>query len=152
MTRRILLVEPDAARRKTCSLILGGVATVDAHADFSSARLSLLLTPYDLLVTQLRLGPYNGLHLVYLARRLMIRSVVYAVSTDLTLARESQSAGAFYETAEHLPAVLPNYIEHALPSIDRRNPGGSDRRGILRGGRRVTDVALMQPWKERRAI
>jgi DNA-binding NtrC family response regulator len=141
--KRILLVEPDAVRREAFSSILARVADVDAHTDFSSARHSLPLMPYDLLVTQLRLGPYNGLHLVYLARRLMIRSVVYAASTDVILAREAQLAGAFYERADHLAVALSHYVGHALPSVDRRNPGRPDRRSNSRGGRRVTDDRLM---------
>jgi hypothetical protein len=125
------------------SSMLASVADVDACHDFSSARRTVCVTPYDLLVTQLRLGPYNGLHLAYLARPHVTRRVVYAASTDLVVAREAQSAGAFYETAERIPLVLLHYVTHALPSVDRRNPGCWDRRYAPRGGRRVTDVMLM---------
>jgi len=143
VTKRILLVEPDAAKRETLSALVVGIADVDAHASFLSARVNLSLAPPDLLVTQLRLGPYNGLHLVHLSRSRMIRSVVYADSTDLVLVREVQSAGAFYETAQHLPVVLRHYVEQTLPAADRRSLEHPDRRSTLRGGRRVTDVAVM---------
>jgi hypothetical protein len=125
------------------SSMLTGVANVDACHDFLSARRTVFVTPYDLLVTQVRLGLYNGLHLAYLARPHVMRRVVYDSSTDLVVAHEAQSAGAFYETAERLPFVLLHYVTHALPSVDRRDPGRRDRRSNSRGGRRVTDVVLM---------
>src|ERR1700704_4802932 len=142
MTRRGLLVEPHARSRKMLSSMLAGVADIDACHDFLSARRTVFVIPYDLLVTQVRLGLYNGLHLAYLARPHVMRRVVYASSTDLIIAREAQSAGAFYETAERLPFVLLHYLTHALPSVDRRDPGRWDRRCYARGGRRVTDVVL----------
>ena len=138
-----MLVEPHARSRKMLASMLAGVADVDAYHDFLSARHTVFGTPYDLLVTQVRLGLYNGLHLAYLARPHVMRRVVYASSTDLVIAREAQSAGAFYETAERLPFVLLHYVTLALPSVDRRDPSRWDRRSNSRGGRRVTDVALM---------
>ena len=65
---------------------------MQACADFEAARRTLAGTPCDLLITQLRLGPFNGLHLVYLARARLIRSVVYDETMDPFLAREAQSA------------------------------------------------------------
>jgi hypothetical protein len=143
MSQRILLVEPNTARREALTLIVAGVADVDACADFVSARRAVAARTYELLVTQLRLGPYNGVHLVYLARPSLIRSVVYSAITDAVLARDVQAAGAFYETEDRLPFVLVHYVMHPLPPIDRRDPAHTDRRGLPRGGRRVTDVALL---------
>jgi PleD family two-component response regulator len=143
MPRRVLLVEPHARSRKLFSSMLAGVADVDTCHDFLSARRTVCVTPYDVLVTQVRLGLYNGLHLAYLARPHVQRRVVYAPSIDLIVAREAQLAGAFYETAERIPLVLLHYVTHALPSVDRRDPGCQDRRHDSRGGRRVTDVTVM---------
>ena len=144
MLQRILLVEPNADRRQAFASILAAGATVQACADFEAARRTLADTPCGLLITQLRLGPFNGLHLVYLARARLIRSVVYDETTDLFLAREAQSAGAFYETIERLPLVLLNYVTLELPPIDRRDPVRADRRVMRRGGRRAADIALLQ--------
>jgi hypothetical protein len=143
MSQRILLVEPNTARREALTLIVAGVADVDACADFVSARRAVAARTYELLVTQLRLGPYNGVHLVYLARPSLVRSVVYSAIADAVLARDVQAAGAFYETEDRLPFVLVHYVMHPLPPIDRRDPAHTDRRGLPRGGRRVTDVALL---------
>ena len=144
MLQRILLVEPNADRRRAFASILATVATVQACADFQAARRALSEAQYELLVTHLRLGPFNGLHLVYVARARLIRSVVYEVVTDLFLAREAQSAGAFYETAERLPLVLLNYVTPDLPPVDRRDPAHPDRRIMRRGGRRAVDLVLLQ--------
>jgi len=144
MTQRILLVEPNTAVRDRFAAILAGVsAEVQACADFLSARRAVDATPFDLLVTQVRLGAYNGVHLVHLARPHGMRCLVYSAVTDPVLAREVQSLGAFYETMDRLPIVLVNYIMHALPPADRRDPERADRRGPRRGGRRVVDAAGM---------
>jgi len=144
MLQRILLVEPNADRRQAFASILAAGATVQACADFEAARRTLAGTPCDLLITQLRLGPFNGLHLVYLARARLIRSLVYEGQSDLFLAREAQSAGAFYETVERLPLVLLNYVMLELPPVDRRDPVQPDRRAMRRGGRRAADLAQLQ--------
>jgi len=144
MSQRILLVEPNTATRDTLASIVAGVAAdVQAYADFPSARRAVDTSPYDLLVTQVRLGAYNGLQLVYLAQPHRMRCVVYAAVTDPVLAREAQFAGAFYERLDHLPLVLVNYVMHALPPVDRRDPARADRRGVPRGGRRVADGVTM---------
>src|ERR1043166_3298845 len=98
MLQRILLVEPNADRRRAFAAIVATGATVQACADFPAARRAPADGADDLGVTNLRLGPFNGLHLIYLARARLIRSVVYEGKSDLFLAREAQSAGAFYET------------------------------------------------------
>ena len=144
MTQRILLVEPNTAVRDRFAAILVGIsAEVQACADFLSARRAVEATPFDLLVTQVRLGAYNGVHLVHLARPHGMRCLVYAAVTDPVLAREVQSVGAFYEKMDYLPLVLVNYVMHALPPRDRRDPERADRRGLRRGGRRVADVVGM---------
>ena len=42
------------------------LAHVESHGRFETARARLDLTLFDFLVTNARLGAYNGLHLVYL--------------------------------------------------------------------------------------
>ena len=144
MLQRILLVEPNAELRQAFAAIMATGATVQACADFPAARRALSGATYDLVVTNLRLGPFNGLHLVYLARARLIRSLVYEGQSDLFLAREAQSAGAFYETVERLPLVLLNYVMLELPPVDRRDPVQPDRRAMRRGGRRAADLAQLQ--------
>jgi len=145
MRRRVLLVEPDAADAASLLRAVALLADVDACTDFLAARKQLLGSGYDLLVTNLRLRAYNGLHLVYLARadRPATSSIVYTDRRDLALAREVQHAGAFYESRDRLPYVLQAYFAASLPPVDRRNPAFADRRHSFRGGRRSSDVAVL---------
>jgi hypothetical protein len=142
---RVLLVEPDKARRARLRDVVREVADVDVHSDFVSARAHLFSKPYDWLVTDTRLGAYNGLHLVYLAKasQLPIRSLVYADRRDLFLAQEAQRAGAFYELRDRVDRALPVYLLSVLPPLDRRSAVTPDRRAApFRGGRRCTDPSV----------
>ena len=140
-SERVLLVEPDAAQRGHLRDAVRAVAEIDDVADFLRARTQLISKPYDWLLTNIRLGAYNGLHLVHLAgtSRRPIRSLVYEDQPDLWLAREAQRVGAFYESSRRVDRALPAYLRGALPQKDRRDPAEPDRRGGARGGRRCTD-------------
>lgn len=136
---RILLVEPDSM---WCALLAARLpGPVDGRDRFETARECLDVARYDLIVANLRLGAYNGLHLVYLARisGAATHAVVYDVGPDLGLARAVQQAGAMYERKHRLAITLPTYVGANLPATDRRNPAGPERRAVLRGGRRRWD-------------
>ena len=115
------------------------VADIEAFTDFRGARTRLLNQPPDLLITNLRLQAYNGLHLVHLAAG-STRCIVYSTYDDLMLAREVQAAGAFFEHSLRLPLVLPSYVNATLPEHDRRDLTTLDRRTAFRGGRRCSDL------------
>jgi len=140
--KKVLLVEPDrhamAALEQTWSL----VSFVECCRDFQTARRKLLAYEPNLLVTNLHLKAFNGLHLVYLAAAsgLKTRSVAYANVHDPELARETQTAGAFYERLPRLPFVPRCYAFQMLPPTDRRDPGVVERRQTFRGGRRVPEA------------
>jgi PleD family two-component response regulator len=136
----ILLVDPDVDGLRAARNALSLVADVEACSEFRAARTRLLARPPDLLVTNVRLRAYNGLHLVYLTEGTATRSIVYGTEDDLVLAREVKEAGAFYERSRRLPRALVSYVHAVLPPRDRRDPGVLDRRRILRGGRRCTDL------------
>lgn len=140
-SERVLLVEPDAVRRAHLRDAIGAVADIDGDADFLVARTHLISKPYNWLFTNIRLGAYNGLHLVQLAgaARRPVRSLVYEDQRDVWLAREAQRVGAFYESGDRLDRALPAYLRGALPPQDRRDPAEADRRIAFRGGRRCTD-------------
>ena len=114
---------------------------VFAEADFSKARTLLRTTPHELLVTALKLGGYNGMHLVFVAAAtgLPTRCVVHTDAVDAVQAREVRAAGAFYETRPRLRLALRSYVHAVLPSEDRRDPISFDRRRLTRGGRRAAD-------------
>jgi hypothetical protein len=136
-----LLVDPDIPDIRGVGAVeaaLRLVADVEVCTDFRNARARLLHKPPDLLITNLRLGAYNGLHLVHLAAATRTRCIVFSTHDDLGLAREVQAAGAFFELPVRLPQVLESYVNATLPHHDRRN---ITMLGQLpcRGGRRCTD-------------
>ena len=146
MPRRILLVDPDVEWLEAIRLVLSHVVDVDACVDFAAARVLLFETRPEFLVTNVRLGPYNGLHLVQLATvaGLDTRCIVYDERIDLWLAREAQAAGAFFEPRYRLQYALRSYFSGRLPRRDRRDPARLDRRGVFRGGRRATDLTVVR--------
>jgi|KBSMisStandDraft_5_1062788.scaffolds.fasta_scaffold264968_1 DNA-binding NtrC family response regulator len=141
--KKILVVDSDPSMVHALRGALGFVADVEGCADFTGARESLLRDPPDFLVTNLRLGAYNGLHLVYLAisNGRATRSVCFSTFVDLPLIHEAQSIGAFFESPSKIPHTLASYLRAPLPPRDRRIPRATDRRREFRGGRRAGDLA-----------
>jgi hypothetical protein len=121
--------------------LIRDVASVDGCSDFATARMRLLEDRPDVLVTNLRLGAHNGLHLVHLAD-LSTRSFVYMEREDPVLLREAQRAGAFIEAVERLPSSARSFVRASLPDRDRRDYMILDRRQVPRGGRRAADVIV----------
>lgn len=142
--KRLLLVEPDAVIGEWLRPACERVARATICKDFISARSQLLTAAPDILVTNLRLGEYNGLHLVLLAAAdgSPTRSVVHSNRPDPYLIREAQTIGAFFERTERLPYSLVGYVHFDLPPRDRRTVQRYDRRSAFRGGRRCADVSL----------
>jgi response regulator of citrate/malate metabolism len=141
----VLVVEPDADSQAAFQSAWSSVAHVHSCSDFRTARRQLFQHPPDLLVTNVYLQEFNGLHLVHLAATaaLKTRSIVYAKELDLGLAREAQAAGAFYERADRLSYILSSYTRKTLPPHDRRDPALIDRRLCsYRGGRRGPEVVV----------
>jgi DNA-binding NtrC family response regulator len=137
--KEVLFVDPDADQLSSVWRPLRFVAEVEVYQEFQAARDRLLAKPPDLLVTNLRLGAFNGLHLVHLAPA-RTRCVVYALHTDEFLIQQVKDAGAFYERSVRLPRVIESYVRAVLPASDQRDPKVLDRRQAHRGGRRCTDL------------
>ena len=138
----VLFVDPDVGRLQD---LLGLIKTVESatdvegYQDFQNARKRLLRRRPDLLVTNLRLGEYNGLHLVYLVAGTNTRCLVHSGISDGFLQKDAKEAGAFYEPSARLLRVLTSYVHAILPERDRRDPVVLDRRQVARGGRRCSD-------------
>ncbi len=111
-------------------------------ATFEEARREVVERAPLRVVSNLRLGMFNGIQLAYVARLAnpAACSVIYGTAADLVLAREVQRACAFYERQAFLPHSLIRYLTTALPEYDRRDVGTLDRRHTFRGGRRATDI------------
>jgi len=145
----LLLVEPDPMFREVLVRAADRIQ-IETFAGLLPARTRLQGPSFVLLATNLRLGAYNGLHLVHLIRGtagLPTRCVVYARDADRVHIRDVHGAGAFYELQLRLRFALPGYVEAVLgdrlPALDRREPVTPDRRRMFRGGRRRVDVPLI---------
>jgi hypothetical protein len=145
IARRVLIVGPDPALSAALVAAASRSAVVDSSRSFKSARAHLSETAYDLLVTDVRLSEYNGLHLVYLSQLAQAppRAIVYDRGGDIALAADIHRAGAFFEVASRLVITLPSYLAAPLPPADRRTPAAFDRRTLPRGGRRLWDRHLL---------
>jgi DNA-binding NarL/FixJ family response regulator len=139
---RVLLVEPDTLFRSWLSHVISDLAEVRCVSTFAEARSAVAHGRVDLLVTNLRLGPFNGLHLVHLADALatQTRALVYTEQLDMAFGQEVQRAGAFYDTRRSLPHTLASYVGAVLPPQDRRHLRIDDRQAV-EGGRRSADRA-----------
>ena len=145
--RHTLLVDPNRDRLALLRREIGDGVDVTDCTTFQAARDCLLRTTAPLiLVSHLRLGPFNGLHLAHLAayRRPDTRCLVYDEPTDAHLAFEAQLIGAFYETTSRVPFTLPGYIHAQLPERDRRDVRHPERRTLFRGGRRAADFGKLE--------
>ena len=148
MYSHVLLVEPDAVFGALLLQAISDLADVWCVSQFAAARSIIQQSPVDLLVTNLRLGAFNGLHLVYLAAFMatQTRAVVYTDWLDTGLGRDVQRAGAFYETRPCLPHTLTSYVDTILPPKDGRTLAVHDRRQTFRGGRRSADRREFHRW------
>jgi hypothetical protein len=145
IVKQLLLAEPNAATAHVIAGEYADRAHVIACRDFQSARASLLARAPDVLVTNLRLVDYNGLHLVLLARAMHNATIciVHTDRPDTVLVREAQASGAFFERTERLPLALGGYLISWLPDRDRRTPDRVERRLAFRGGRRAADQSMV---------
>jgi CheY-like chemotaxis protein len=143
--RRVLIVGLDLALRRGLAETIAARAHVHSCGSFKSALAHMEATAFDLLVTDVRLAEYNGLHLVYRASLSVSppRAIVYDKDGDLGLAAEVRRACAFFEVANRLLVTLPSYIAAPLPPADRRATIHFDRRVAARGGRRLWDRHIL---------
>jgi hypothetical protein len=138
----VVIVDRDPAMVSLLQNAVADIASTCGCCDFITARYTLKELAPTWLVSNLRLGMYNGLHLVYLSKSLeqSTRCIVYTNRVHVDFVRETQLAGAFFERAQHMRLALPAYIRGTLPAADRRTFTLLDRRSSTRGGRRASDV------------
>ena len=139
-----LIVEPDAVQAFHLARLIeaAGFRCLSATG-FVPARRVIYEDHPEVLITNLRLGAFNGIQLGNLARiqNAAARVMVYAGEYDRLLASEAVAAGAFYERLECVSAAIVNFLRAALPERDRLDPAYRSRRMAFRGGRRTTDIA-----------
>ena len=95
----VLLVDDDQAVLNLVRTWLSGAGYAVVACDrFETAKQHLTTSVPDVLVTDVRLGAYNGLQLVILAKQLgpSVAAVVMSAFDDPTLRKEAAQAGAGY--------------------------------------------------------
>lgn len=135
----MFVVEPHFGRLLALRRAFETFAHAEGCGHFAGARERLLTDPPDLVVTNLRLHAYNGLHLVHLSKP-PTRAIVYMDPPDPILLSEAQRAGAFIESPVRLLGAAQSYVAASLPARDRRRVDIFDRRAAPRGGRRAADL------------
>lgn len=93
----VLVVDPDRlARAELLGWLRDAGYGIQEAATFEEARLLLQTVPLDVLVAGLRLGAFNGLHLIISARAAHpeLRAVLVTASEDAALAIEAERTEA----------------------------------------------------------
>ncbi len=97
--RKILIVDDDPSLLEALerSFLEAGEDVV-AHGSFEEARRALHTTRFDALVTDVRLGAFNGLQLAVIGRDTYpdIRLIVFSGFDDPVLRTEAEHVGATY--------------------------------------------------------
>jgi DNA-binding NtrC family response regulator len=93
---RVLIVDDNPAYLAACSTVFAGDGhEVVACESFDEGRRWLARAEFDALIADVRLGAYNGLHLITVAPRRMIR-IAMSVVLDAVLRRDAEREGARY--------------------------------------------------------
>jgi DNA-binding response OmpR family regulator len=121
---RVLMIDDDEAYLSACTTILSG----DGHdvvgcGTFHEGRRRLAGEAFDAVIADVRLGAYNGLHLVTLAAPSMTKIVVSAF-LDTVIRRDAEQAGARFvvkpSNCASVSALLPRPCEPQPPSEPAR--------------------------------
>ena len=104
-----LVVEPDEADSTFLVSTLRSAGLIVTVADgFTSARARLVRRPPALLVTEIRLGYHNGLHLAHIARWMRRQMILVVTSRyrDPVLTRDAEALGAAFVQKPLTPGRL----------------------------------------------
>lgn len=129
----------------------------DIATTFHDAKLLIASRP-DLLITELRLGQYNGLHLALRGNVLHPRmaTIVTSRSSDTVLQRDAEAMGCTFVL---MPTSAREFNAAILRTVDRRANGGVqpihppfERRRASRRSCSIADVESEGRAQRRRSI
>lgn len=112
----VLVVDPERGASGTLDALGASTSHVDVALDFSSALAAIAESRPDVLITECRLGEYNGLHLAMRLRAddPTALAIVLASFPDRVLEREAERLGAVYLAKPVAPAFLHRIIREGL--------------------------------------
>jgi DNA-binding NtrC family response regulator len=116
--QKILIVDDDPSLLEALERALRDAGEeVVAHGSFEDARRALRTTAFDALITDVRLGAFNGLQLAVMARDAHpeIRVIVFSGFDDPVLRSDAEHIGALY--------LVKPVTSSQLLEILRRVPG-----------------------------
>ena len=156
-SNRVLVVQPDDLTRQQMSGALASVGFIVMEASsFEAARGVLTTTPVDVLLTDLRLGEYNGLHLVLLARSVRpdVAAVVIAPTPDGVLQRDADVLGATFVlhpvSVDELRVAVIRTVHRDGQNTDPLRPPFERRHGDRRQPAHAAAAEVDQRVRDRR--
>src|SRR5687767_6577800 len=117
---RALVVEPDQIDRELLIATLTSAGlTVTAADSFTSGQTRLVRRPPAILVTKIRLGYHNGLHLAHIARWLRQQMILVVTSEyrDPVLIRDAAALGATFVPKPLRPGRLLVTLRRAYRTV-----------------------------------
>jgi len=127
MATRVLIVEDDkAARDGLVRLIAGRGHEVSAAATFEDGRRLLKTHRPDVLITDVRLGAFNGLQLL-LSDQSHVQAIVLTAFQDPVLEAEARNLGARFLLKPVVPAMLLDLVDELVDSALDRPPVDHER-------------------------
>jgi two-component system, NtrC family, response regulator GlrR len=125
---RVLMVDDDEEYLRLCTLILRD----DGHdvvpcQHFDEGRRRLAHEHFDALIADVRLGAYNGLHLITLAAASTVRIAVSAFG-DPVISRDAEQAGARFVVKPTDCASVSGLLSRHVHR-QRKNTKASKRKG-----------------------
>ena len=130
MRARILIVDDDELYLEVMQELIGlaGYQPIVAKT-FEDAQRAIGNAQPDLLIVDVRLGPFNGLQLI-VARQVKIPAIVVTGFDDPVLRRDAAAVGAAYVVKPVLPDQLCTLIEQQLASgrAQKQQQGNGGRR------------------------
>lgn len=116
----ILIVHDDAKVLERLALQLKNAAEVTTATSFEQAKVILATAPPTVLIAALRLGQYNGLHLIIRSRIDHPRTTAFILSdrVDAALEQEAAKYGATCVSYPGNEATLLSLVSEALAKSD----------------------------------
>ena len=113
---RVLIIDDDQEYLGFCTIVL----TEDGHDvvpcnHFTEGRRRLAHEQFDAVIADVRLGAYNGLHLITLAAPSMIKIALSAV-LDTVIRRDAERAGARFVLKPTDCVSMSALLPHGRPA------------------------------------